>query len=255
MFRKELVSGILLVLVLFGTSCRSLRISTSKEETETREINSVRLIGEVKKNNIINSAISISKIVINYSGGGENRRLRANLKSDGKGQMLISIRTIAGIEAARILVTGDSVHVADKLNRIYYRGRIEKVAVKYGISYDLINLLFGDFNEDVNIARRVRCVKGKAMVTDEKNNIEYTFDCGVYKLVEARGGINRMHDTYKGTFGEFKKEDGMIYPGEIIWQLEGGSTRLELTLDNFKKRNDNELVFTNVDNYEVRIIK
>ena len=127
---------LLVITVIISSSCQNLRIKGSRGEKGAREINSGRFREEMKATNITGQPLSISRITITYENSYERRRLRANARLNGKGDLLVSVRTFAGIEAARILITRDTVKVADRINRICYIGETKELEEKYGVKYN-----------------------------------------------------------------------------------------------------------------------
>ncbi len=255
MYRKGINILLIIILLIVISSCHRLRISGSKKNRDNIEMNSARFFNEVESNNIISRPISISKISILYENDNERRRLKANMKTDGKGSVLLSIRTFAGIEAARILVKKDTIKIADRINKIYYTGKTEQLAKKYGITYDFINLLFGDFKKLEEFKSRIRCENSKVRMEDHLNDVTYTIDCDFYKVTEVEGRVNDGTQEYKGYFYDFRNESGLIYPGIIKWELNGGRTLVNIEMDKLRRQENIELIFKIGSNYKRKSIR
>jgi hypothetical protein len=255
MRRQKLNIIIVVILLVISSSCQSLRIKGGRGDSRTGEINAGRFIAEMKSTNISAQAVSINRIVINYENDFERRRLRANARLDGKGNVLVSIRTFAGIEAARILITKDTVKVADRINRICYVGNTTVLASKYGFEYNFINLLFGDFVETNVTERRIACRDGKTEISDFGRGIRYRIDCSLFKIVEAVGNISEEGNQIRGEFTEFEVENGLIYPSKIIWNLGIDNTIIEMGMQNISRSDNDELRFNVGDSYRVKELK
>jgi hypothetical protein len=174
---------------------------------------------------------------------------------NGKGDLLVSVRTFAGIEAVRILIGRDTVKVADRINRICYIGETKELEKKYGVKYNFINLLFGDFLDIELARRRIMCEEGVALLHDFDRGLQYTVDCNIYKLLEATGRLDEDENEIKGVFSEFNEENGLIYPGRIEWDLGVNNTKIEMQMQNIRKDDNDELVFKVGDSYRVKKLR
>lgn len=219
-------------------------------------VRSEKFLREVSGNNLTSGPVSINRIIIRYRSGGQSRRLRANLKYDGSDKMLISIRTFAGIEAARIFAEGDSVKINDRLNRIYYRGSREELSIKYGISLDDIGLLLGDIKNVRTQKGRLVCIEGQVVINDrtEGAEMEYIIDCSNHKLMLVSGRIGPGNNAVSGIFQNFTANDGITYPSEIIWNITDRDTEIELELDNVMRKENMSFVFREEKAYTVKSI-
>ena len=256
MYRGKL-NIIIIIIVITVSSCRSLRLYETVTESGTVEINAEKLVERVKLNNIIAGPLAINKIIINYEQGGESRRLRANLKYNGSDSILISIRTFAGIEAARVLIEKDTVRISDKINKIYYLGRTEELGKKYGIKFDFIDLFFGDIGNIDKRKGRLRCEEGLVKMQENVpgRTIVYTIDCNINKIKAIEGTIGYEEEKIRGTFDEFRSEDGLLYPGEISWHLNGEETVINIEMQNLKRSGSRNIIFRVGSDYKLRLLK
>ncbi|MDT8400502.1 MAG: DUF4292 domain-containing protein [Bacteroidales bacterium] len=218
-------------------------------------MSSVKLLGELEDNNILNQPLSVNKILINYENGSEKRRLRANMKTDGMGGILLSIRAFGGIEVARVFIERDSVRMADRINRIYYTGNTEQLAEKYGLKYDYINLFFGDYDRITIKERKIRCENGRVQLNDYYTGMEYLVDCNIKKIVEVNGSAPGDKGRISGYFSDFREEVGLLYPGSISWKLNNGSTILDIKMENLRREQKKDLKFKVESNYKRKNIK
>ncbi len=219
-------------------------------------VRSERFFREVHNNNLTAGPVSVSRIIIKYRSGEESRRLRANIKYDGKEKMLISIRTFAGIEAARVLFEGDSVKINDRINRIYYRGTADEMTAKYGLNISDIGLFLGDVGEIHGHEGKIACIDGQMKIVDVKDDakMEYIIDCSKHKLMEARGRTGGSNDIVYGVFTEFSSADGILYPAKLKWSIEARDMEIELELDNVQRLNNMNFIFNEERAYTVKSI-
>lgn len=253
--RREKLNILLLLLIVITGSCRSTRISESTVSKEGTVINTARFLRAVDSRNIFSDPLIINRITVNYSSGSERYRFRANLKYDGENTILLSIRTFAGIEAARIFMDADSVKIIDRLNKIYYRGKTKDLEKKYGLPAGNIGLLFGDFMYNGGGGRK-KCIDGyvSRKVADERGVMEYTFDCSEKKLAVVGGILAAGGTSIKGRFGSFRQENGLIFPATIEWQAENIGVNLQMEMRNLRETENISLIFRPGKDYTVRDI-
>lgn len=256
MYRKRIII-IILTVIIAVSSCRSLRLTDAEARKGTFEVNSDKLIEKVAVNNIIDEPLAINKIAVTYEDAVERRHFRANLKYNGADSILISIRTFAGIEAARVLIEKDTVKILDRINKILYIGNNEKISKKYGVNIGSIELFFGDINKIENEKKRIKCVDGKAEIIQKEGegNIIYTVDCNINKLVKVEGNLGIENEDVSGTFNEFRRENGFLYPGKISWQLQGKEIEIQIEMQNLKRIEKSYIVFRTGRDYKEKILR
>ncbi|MFP4489165.1 MAG: hypothetical protein ACLFN1_07660, partial [Bacteroidales bacterium] len=93
---RRKINIVLIFLVISSVSCRSFRVAETVSGEGDYMVRSEKFFREVNSNNLTSGPVSINRIIIRYTSGGQSRRLRANMKYDGSDKMLISIRTFAG---------------------------------------------------------------------------------------------------------------------------------------------------------------
>ncbi|MFO7852513.1 MAG: DUF4292 domain-containing protein [Bacteroidota bacterium] len=255
--RRKGLNIALLVGIIIISSCHRYRVYETTPRTGAYEIAANKLVRGVELNNIMNEAVAINKITINYSEGGRNRKFRANMKYNGNDSILLSIRTFAGIEAARVLVEKEKITINDKINKVCYQGLTEIIGRRYGLDFELIKILFGDIGEPNIIGRKVMCVEGIAKVKEEEEgkDMEYTIDCNIKKLKAVKGTLGLNGSRIIGLFKDYQYENGVLYPATIVWEMEEEGTLINLEVNNVKRTERNNLIFRVNEDYEVRIIR
>jgi len=248
---------ITLVFFIVLSSCSSLRITDTRVKTGTFEVNSEKLLEGVKENNIIEEPLAINKISITYKEQGKRRRFRANLKFNGEETILVSIRTFAGIEAARILIDEDSVKIMDRLNKILYVGETDTMVKKYGLNKGFLKLFFGDIADLEAQTKRIKCKEGIAEINEyEKDKIvDYNIDCSLNKLVKVEGYWGEVQHKVRGTFKDFRSENGFLYPGKITWELEHQEIEMEIEMENIVRNKNNTMIFNTEPGYTIKRLR
>lgn len=246
--------AVLVFIITVFISCKSAKISrTTVTETEDIETTCVE---EIRSRNLFNGPISIDKISVILEEGNNTRRFRAYLRYNGTDSMLLSIRTIAGIEAARILLTDKKVEIVDRINKIYYTGKTKELGKRYGFAKFDAAIIFGDLIEIEQREKEINCVNGQAEFVDGSKNIIYGYniDCDKKKLKEIKVYKRNDDKIISGEFKEIEEKNNLFYPGVINWDLTG-QTRIELRVKRASRRNKVKINFSRQDNYTKKVIR
>lgn len=256
MCRKEL-NIVFIIIIILHSSCQRYRLYDTGPAEGTYEIATSKLVKSVRLNNVLDEPVAINRITIHYRKGEENRKFRANMKYNGRDSILLSIRTIAGIEAARVLIDKDAIKISDKINKVYYLGKTDRIGRRYGVEFAFINMLFGDIAKLKNGEKSTQCIEGIAKIREEEegNTLEYTIDCNIKKLKAVEGRIGYEGEKIQGIFNEYRYENGFLYPGKIEWRMEGEGALINLEMNNVKSLERKNLIFRVNHDYEVKIIR
>ena len=144
------------------------------------------LLSNVRDQNITKENFNISKAEIEIVSDNDRKTILASVKYSKPDKYLISIKSKTGIEVARIYITSDTVLINDRFNRILYYGSTDILYKRYGITKDLISLLFGDYNDLKCVSNdRSVCRNGRLEIvcTDKNTEINYEIDCDRNKVM------------------------------------------------------------------------
>jgi hypothetical protein len=138
-----LQKALIFLILVINWSCTS-RMFISREN-RISEINSP----EEKLTRIVNNNISQDKYLIEkgdvlIKDSNSTRRFLFSVKYEKSRKFLISLKSIAGIEGARIYLTKDTLIVNDRLRKRLLYGKplnIEKIT---GVPFYLFDMIFGD---------------------------------------------------------------------------------------------------------------
>lgn len=253
MYRRRIrIIGVSIIVAVLS-SCSSIKLADTEGRKNTFEVNTEKLLERVKSNNIIKEALAINKIAIEYKEKGKRRRFRANLKYNGTDSMLISIRTFAGIEAARVLIKEDSIKIMDRINKIMYIGETDKIVAKYGVNQEFIDLFFGDIIKIEVEKRRLQCKDGIVEISEyeREKTVDYYIDCDINKIVKVEGHWGVVNQNVKGTFSNFRNDSGFMYPGNITWILDQQGIELEIKMENLVKSENTNILFSTGKGYSI----
>ncbi len=244
-----------LCLIALITSCRSLRPVSSVRYIDDKGFPAREFFRSVSSNNIINGPVAVNRISLHYKDEDQERSFKANLKYNGRDTILVSIRSLAGLEAARMLVTGDSVKIIDRINKILYISDNRSLGNKLGFDIVDFGLLFGDLMNNFTDKRKIICSDGLVYKTDNGKyyNTNYRIRCDVLKVEHIESFDKEGNIIAIGQFDKFRKEDGVNYPGEIEWNL--GSIELRAEMQGVVRKERMNYIFNIKEAYEIRVIK
>ena len=98
------------------------------------------------------------------SGDGEKSGI-GTVKFQMPDKFLISIKSKAGIEVARIFLTGDSIFINDRFNKKLYYGSTSYLKSKYGYYNIIIASILGDYVNDQKLDRsKINCIEWKVKI-------------------------------------------------------------------------------------------
>ena len=179
----------IVVIILTGiltASCSALKVSKAEKTVVEPDISDKGIIVQVKAQNLSENGFFVQKADIEIIGNEGNDKFLGSVKFEFPDRYLISLRGKSGIEAARILITGDTILVNDRINRTLYFGSSAYLQTKYGLTLALLPLLFGDI-VDRNTKDDCRCIEGKAILNTSFDGkaIRYIIDCNRKKIIEV----------------------------------------------------------------------
>jgi hypothetical protein len=160
------------------------------------------IIENTKYQNISNNSFFIEKAEIELLTDEGKEKFVGTIKFEKPDKYLISLKSRTGIEGARIYITKDTILINDRINKKLYSGTAAYLNHKYGISVNLLPLIFGDVFLDS------KCDKKEVICSGEKASIDcsikgtlikYEIDCKRSKTGAVSLGeedINLKFDKY-----------------------------------------------------------
>lgn len=101
-------------------------------------------VNDIKRQNLTSVAFFIQKAEIEIISREEKQKFLGTIKYNIPDSFLISLRSATGIEAARILITSDTILINDRVSKTLFFGAQVDGRKKYGFSNILLPVLFGD---------------------------------------------------------------------------------------------------------------
>lgn len=243
------------LVAFFISACSVSKKAIIEEGLNLKEITTDIL----EKNNITGADFNISRAEVEISENGNRSLVIASMKYMAEGRYLVSIRSRAGIELARIYISNDTVLANDRINRKLYTGSTEYLQKKYGISFNLIPLLFGDIvkGEENENYSAVKCRMSYAEISENfgKNNILYKVDCQngkvINTIIKNESGAGEINIE----FNNFNKNNGFIYPSELLVSDAGRKSGIGIQIKKIEFQKTETLKFIPGANYEQIILK
>ena len=158
------IIALLIIYLLAIAGCRVLPPVIS----EVRDYTGVEIYEELLSREPEIKTYSAGRVLINIIDDDQVTNIRGAVRIRKDSAIMISVSVFAGIEAARIMLTNDSVKIIDRINNIYFSGTYKDSGrfLPVPVNYNFVQGLF--FASAVNFIKDPESIKG-----DEK---KYTFD-------------------------------------------------------------------------------
>jgi hypothetical protein len=247
---------IILLIALITSSCSVLRRKRTVPEVSMER--RLTLTERIRENNITRRDFNIRKAEIEIVTPELNQKLLANLKFKYPSTYLLSIRTRTGLEAARVYITEDSVMINDRINRKLFYGATGYIGEKYGISANVLPLIFGDIISNINYTEiNDKCINGETLFEGNYNDkiITGTIDCRkakmLYTRIESQLGTNAVNID----FNDFKKSGQIEFPLNISIKSAEEESVIILRINNIEFLKIEEISFVPGNRYERVLLK
>ena len=248
---QKIITTILIFSLLTGCSAarKAARTDTrifGKSDVITKE--------EVLGNNLTSGSFYIRKAEISIQSDGEDQKFVATIRFTLPGEYLISLRSRTGIEAARIFVTKDTILANDRINRILYYGKPDVLSIRYGIPYEILPVLFGDYITGIVGGNEIeKCSDGNLVKNDfiKGLKLNYIIDCKRGKIIRAEreGAIGQPSNEME--FGEFVKYGGIEVPSQIKITDNRSKSVIQIELDKIERPWDGTIEFIPGNSYDL----
>jgi len=132
---------IILLFIISGCSAKRMLVNRNGADQESSE----EVIRRVGENNISNNGYNIEKANLSFKVNGETQKFMFSVKFNLPDRYLISVKSLTGIEGARIFITDDTLLINDRIGKRVMYGEPEEIEEKIGVSGKMIGIVFGDF--------------------------------------------------------------------------------------------------------------
>lgn len=161
---KILFLFIVVGLAFYGTSCKSKKHVL---KTSIKEHGFTYLYARMLENQMQFDYLS-AKFTLVYAREKNKTNLRGQLRIKNDSLIWISFTPALGIEAARVLLTNDSIKFINRLNKTYFSGR-----------YELVDSLL---NTTIDLSLLQSMLVGNDLTQYDVNKFRSTVDNGMYRM-------------------------------------------------------------------------
>lgn len=254
--RKIIYIGLFLSLLLNACSV-SKKAGVTNASSEIPDTD-VKTIESVIVNNLSAENFHIQKADISVTQDNFSARFTASIKFRKPDTMLITVRSRAGIEAGRGLITKDTILINDRINNKLMIGSPSVIGPKYGIEPALFFVLLGDVIVKENDKNRsFNCTKGISREEYEINGkrVEYIIDCKKRKATQAyfAGDIKSGNITIR--FSDIADKDQMRFPQRIEINDDLSSLNILLEIRKIERPWKGKIGFVPGQGYKVIVMK
>ena len=209
---------IFLILIAAGLGCSVLRVEKYGEEDLSAISSSEVFMRNIIKQNLTSQSFFIQKALIQLSAEGGKEKFLANVKFQPPDTFLISLRMNNGIEVLRIFTSNDTIIILDRIKRKQYYGSDQYLIKRFGLSTNILPLIFGDFISSNYYDNAFKCSKGKSNMIEIINEaqISYVIDCNKMKCTQANIEFKANTDRIGLFYSNFTKNGGVRIPGKIL---------------------------------------
>ncbi|TVR84363.1 MAG: DUF4292 domain-containing protein [Saprospirales bacterium] len=168
------IFGLVLFLALGMGSCKSKRAVV---ESPAEELTAEKLIREVSLNEFSAPHID-ARARMDVSMDGQSYTFRAHIRSIQDSAIWVRA-TILGFEVGRVMITPDTFHLIDRVNREYVKLPMDVVAHRYGIDIGfrhLQQLLLGSPSFDDVVIRDLRLENPRSFITGFYENMQVLYE-------------------------------------------------------------------------------
>ena len=220
------------------------------------------LVGQLKKNEFhfkylnikFNAEVKFNKKSNSFSG---NARIRKD------SAIWLAIYPLLGIEAARVVITPDSIKFLNRVEQTYYCGSIKYMNTLLGTTLDfdiLQSLLIGNdfssyennvFKASVDGKQYLLSTIGRRKLKKHLKNTQDTLvfmqdiwlDPDNYKIVKVH--IKQLKEMQKldVAYSDFMKVDTLLFPKTIQYIAVNDKNKIEINIDNSKVTTNGTISF------------
>lgn len=127
------MNRILMLICLFAivvSGCRTTNVTSGTKPKKPKSI-----IKHAEQNQLKFTYLA-SKTKINYVADGKSTSFKGELRMKKDSVIWLSITPLLGIEIARVLIKPDTVHILDRINKVYYKKPTAYLASEFNAPID-----------------------------------------------------------------------------------------------------------------------
>jgi len=205
----------ILLLGLVAGGCSIFRHNGSTGADNSGKVISGNILEDVENQNVTQNGFFIQKAEIEFNTSVATDKFFASIKFEKPDRYLISLKSRTGIEGARIIISGDSIRMNDRINKKLYSGTSIYLEKKYGFSQSLLPLIFGD------LILENRCKIGLEKCIEDKLTLDcqikgvalsYVIDCKRVKVISVDQVKSVNNDGIKIRYAKYFNPGNILIP-------------------------------------------
>lgn len=257
MQRKTIVF-VLIISIIAG--CSVAKRQTVKERYRTEEAYVKDLIELVRSNNISNYDFYLQKADFEITEKDFKYKISGSLKYRKPDTLLLTLRSLIGLEVARIYVTSDTILVNDRINKIVMFGNQNDLEKKVGFNIQIFFLLLGDFISHYIADEAIaKCSEGfyETEYNIKNGTVKYYIDCKRNKTFSAVVQSEKKIQNISIRYANYRRADKIIIPTKIELDMPDDKIKLTIIFDVKKMNVDwtGKVEFVPGNRYELRRIR
>jgi hypothetical protein len=211
------------------------------------------LYGDIVDNNITSKGVFVRKGRIESLVNGVRDRFTINLRVSEKGDWLVSVRSFAGIEIARIHADREAVTILDRLARNATIFTWNDINRQFGLTYEMLPAILGDIPENKGLRKKKIHCTNPLLVSVGWADFVVTPDCTQLKVSSMIISDNVFKREVEISLSEFKKSgETEIYP-QIVEVMElTGNFSLNIFFEDVVTGWNEEIEFVIPSGYKVK---
>jgi hypothetical protein len=252
---QKVILIIIGVITISGCSVLKQAPGTAVRE---RIVSDSELLNYTIENNISKRNFYITKASVTAEVGAVTTHLAASVKYKLPDSVLLILRSAIGTEAARMLMTSDTVMINDRLNKELLVGKPGIRTLKYGLSPDILFVVLGDLiMNPVSRSQKVACINGNAAGRSEVNGkvINYRIDCRRQKVAETQVEESIFTSSIDIRFDKFRNFSGLVMPEKIELKEPDSNVTLTVEIEKAAAGWTGNIDFVPGKNYQIRRLR
>ena len=206
------------IVFILAAGCSVNRKQRRNSTPTGNSLNENQVIQNVVSQNLTGRSFFIQKAEFKISTDRGEKSGLGTIKFLMPDKFLIEIKSRAGIEVARIFLSGDSILVNDRFNKKLYYSSASFLKNKYGLTTSLLPVALGDFvNENKFDSLKIKCIDGKVNIEGgvKSVKINYLIDCKLGKSILTIPEDMINESVLQIRYSDFFRANEINTPGKI----------------------------------------
>lgn len=223
----------ILIVVILASGCSASRLQRRNKVENGNSLSVNELMQSIVSQNLTGRSFFIQKAEFKITTDQGEKAGLATIKFLMPDKFLIEIKSKAGIEVARIFLSGDSILVNDRFNKKLYYSSASFLKNKYGLTTSVLPVALGDFvNENKLDSSMIKCRDGKVSIEGAVKSIKinYLIDCTIGKSILTIPEDKINESVLEIKYSDFFKANEINTPGKIEISETKSNTTIEIVI-------------------------